>query len=436
MSSAGLNPLPPHIQHSTTRLTHLEAHTLLSTFLERAENDAAYRPDSTLTERGPQALSSGSTPNLTLSHLQRILKGVEGKRVGGGLKALNKEGNNAGENVNGEEGFEGTREIDGESQGIVEDENVEMETPKQQKKGKRRSLDPDLSLQTPKPKKQKQSQKVLATPNVERTDDPTSDAVLAALSDPDDWQDPDTFALAQNEVNTNDAGPTDALAQDDLDFQDLEAGNDVEEDRNPSAALPQPHSAKQEKELVSIQLERSGEVVDPRETPTSMKSKKQSKKEKRKAPAAEEQTSILEDLMPDVEKSEKKKKKKSKDKDAAEDAAIPIRSSPLPQDTEHAEVERSEKKKKKKSKLPPSSREILVASSPPVQNNLSLSKEEKKPKKKPKAQPPSSEIPVASSPPTQNSPALSKAEKKKLKKARHMESKKVREEDRIRKKDQ
>jgi hypothetical protein len=83
---AGLTPLPPHITHRTTRLTHLEAHKLLSTFLTTAENDAAYRPDSTLSERGPISGSVGATPNLTLSNLKRILKGLEGKRVGGGLQ--------------------------------------------------------------------------------------------------------------------------------------------------------------------------------------------------------------------------------------------------------------------------------------------------------------------------------------------------------------
>jgi hypothetical protein len=80
---AGLVPLPTHRLHSATRLTHREAHGLLSDFLARADVDAAYRPDSTLTERGPQAVSTGGNPNLTLHHLRRVLVGIEGKRVGG-----------------------------------------------------------------------------------------------------------------------------------------------------------------------------------------------------------------------------------------------------------------------------------------------------------------------------------------------------------------
>lgn len=56
---------------------------MLSQFLQKAEHDPAYRPDSTLSERGPQSSSAGSTPNLTLHNLNKILQGIEGKRVGG-----------------------------------------------------------------------------------------------------------------------------------------------------------------------------------------------------------------------------------------------------------------------------------------------------------------------------------------------------------------
>ncbi|KAI9871353.1 MAG: hypothetical protein M1823_008473, partial [Watsoniomyces obsoletus] len=57
---------------------------MLSTFLALAENNPAYRPDSTLTEGGPISSSSAASANLTLAHLQRVLDGMEGKRVGGG----------------------------------------------------------------------------------------------------------------------------------------------------------------------------------------------------------------------------------------------------------------------------------------------------------------------------------------------------------------
>lgn len=80
---AGLVPLPQTVNHSSTRLTHLEAHNLLSSFLTEAETNPAYRPDATLTQSGPQALGVGAGSNLTLNHLNRILQGIAGKRIGG-----------------------------------------------------------------------------------------------------------------------------------------------------------------------------------------------------------------------------------------------------------------------------------------------------------------------------------------------------------------
>lgn len=80
---AGLVPLPQTVQHSSTRLTHLEAHNLLSSFLTEAETNPAYRPDATLTQSGPQAMGVGVGSNLTLNHLNRILQGIAGKRIGG-----------------------------------------------------------------------------------------------------------------------------------------------------------------------------------------------------------------------------------------------------------------------------------------------------------------------------------------------------------------
>jgi len=80
---AGLTPLPPTVLHTSTRLTHGEAHNLLSTFLEESQTNPAYRPDAILTQHGVQASSVGEGSNLTLNHLSRILKGIAGQRVGG-----------------------------------------------------------------------------------------------------------------------------------------------------------------------------------------------------------------------------------------------------------------------------------------------------------------------------------------------------------------
>lgn len=80
---AGLVPLPQTVVHTSTRLTHREAHDLLSSFLEESQTNPAYRPDAILTQHGPQASSVGEGSNLTLNHLGRILKGIAGQRVGG-----------------------------------------------------------------------------------------------------------------------------------------------------------------------------------------------------------------------------------------------------------------------------------------------------------------------------------------------------------------
>jgi hypothetical protein len=71
--------LPPHVHHSTSPISPLSGLNALTTFLDSANNTPAYRPDSTLTERGP---ISSSTSNLTLHHLNRIKLGLEGTRIG------------------------------------------------------------------------------------------------------------------------------------------------------------------------------------------------------------------------------------------------------------------------------------------------------------------------------------------------------------------
>lgn len=71
--------LPPYVLHATVPLSPLAALTALTAFLDSANNTPAYRPDSTLTERGP---ISSSTSNLTLHHLSRLKLGLEGTRIG------------------------------------------------------------------------------------------------------------------------------------------------------------------------------------------------------------------------------------------------------------------------------------------------------------------------------------------------------------------
>ncbi|KAL2427151.1 hypothetical protein ABEF95_009353 [Exophiala dermatitidis] len=227
---AGLTPLPTHRIHSTTRLTHQEAHTFLSSFLERADIDAAYRPDSTLTERGPQAVSTGSSPNLTLHHLKRILVGIEGKRIGGAILTEGEEDNN------------NNNETAASSKGTKREHQEESADKKQSKRKIYNAADDD------------------ATNAIADNSDGPAIAVQ-----PDDgeagWQDKDTFALAQTEEN-------------------LEATAD---DRHPGADLEQPANEAEEEELTHV--EQSTSQKDPKDKEERKRLKKLRQKQEKASKA-------------------------------------------------------------------------------------------------------------------------------------------------------
>ncbi|RVX72273.1 hypothetical protein B0A52_04477 [Exophiala mesophila] len=189
---------PPSLTHTTARLTHLEAHAFLSEFLTQADVRPGYRPDSTLTEHGPQAVSSGSNPNLTLHHLKRILLGMEGKKVGGGLDLVGAED---GEETGAESKTSGNRNTDTD----------QAATPRRAKRKIYDGADGDATAE-------------------------------AAAGNGAEWQEKDDFELAQDD-----------------DGIDL-----MNEDRHPGADLDQPHDDAQEEDLVNIEIEETGEKVDPR----------------------------------------------------------------------------------------------------------------------------------------------------------------------------
>ena len=260
---------------------------------------------------------------------------MEGKSVGGALRLEGEE-----EVVEGGENAEEEVAVDGiEAVDTFDEKEHELETRTQQspKNLKKRPLDdltPDTSAsQTPKmkEKKQNQSSQLISTSNAEAISDPTGGIALTA-PETDDWQDPDAFALAQNEMNTNDAvrpegdvfegsGQNDAGGGEQLHFEDFDAGNEIEEDRHPGANLPQPHNEEEERELVSIRLEGTGEVVDPRESgtpmPTSKKKEKKEKKEKHKTPAMETTPAAPSSTVPKSEKKKKDKKSKHRDQSSS-----------------------------------------------------------------------------------------------------------------------
>lgn len=79
-----MNTYPPSVLHpsSSKPLDISSTHTFLANFLRLANLDPAYRPDSTLSDHGPQSNSSSGNLNLILHHLNRIKLGLEGKHLG------------------------------------------------------------------------------------------------------------------------------------------------------------------------------------------------------------------------------------------------------------------------------------------------------------------------------------------------------------------
>ncbi|KAL6250706.1 hypothetical protein RBB50_003009 [Rhinocladiella similis] len=230
---AGLNPLPPSHVHSTTRLTHAQAHTYLSSFLEQTEIDAAYRPDSTLTERGPQAVSTGSNPNLTLHHLKRILQGIEGKQI---ISTLDLPSN-------------ADADADAADAGAT---SISTKRPRAD----------DNDTRGAKRRQLYDSQEGRTGPADDEGDVPA----ITATEDLEGWQDAEEYALAQTEGN--------------LDL--------TNEDRHPGADLPEPANAEEEAELLNVEVEDGADSdanADARKSAASRKGKderKRLKKQRRK----------------------------------------------------------------------------------------------------------------------------------------------------------
>ncbi|EXJ79373.1 hypothetical protein A1O3_08875 [Capronia epimyces CBS 606.96] len=266
---AGLNALPTHRIHSTTRLSHREAHSFLTGFLERADIDAAYRPDSTLTERGPQAVSTGASPNLTLHHLKRILLGMEGKRVGGDLAGV------------------GATDDGAEPENENENENTTATTTAatataatRNKRGLEPTARDDGGAAA---KKSKRKISNLAAEEGEDADadadaGPAAAVMAGSDADAEGWQDKDSFALTQTADN-------------------LEA---TAEDRHPGADLEQPADQAEEEEMMHVEVQGSAKKA---------KLSQQDKDERRRLKKLRNK----EEKAQKAEKAKKKSKSKSKE---------------------------------------------------------------------------------------------------------------------------
>ncbi|KIW82880.1 hypothetical protein Z517_02123 [Fonsecaea pedrosoi CBS 271.37] len=301
-SSAGLTPLPTSVHHSTTRLTHYHAHSFLSEFLDRAENDAAYRPDSTLTERGPQALSSGSTPNLTLSHLKRILSGMEGKRIGGSL-GLEEEAKGTSENTGDDEELGG---LGGTEEG---------QTPR--KRGsQKRALDEDDENEDPQaPGSKKQKRKIIYSINQEGVEDPQVSAEVeagAALDQDrgeDDWQDAETYALAQTELREYDTAKDEP--QPELEVENIDDERDSEEPE----AVEHDNSDGAEQQTQTQTTARKREQREVDEDADADRGAQKANKKKAKDTGTAQPTATATKNNQEVSKEERRKMKKMRRKD-------------------------------------------------------------------------------------------------------------------------
>ena len=200
---AAFTPLPPHVIHTDTSISHAEAVTLLAAFLDRAQNEPAYRPDSHLTESGPVSSSTNTRSDLTLHHLNRIKLGIEGKRLGP-------------DTLEGQTGS-----------GLIEFANVEKKKRKRDASGVLNSsstLNLDASSPPQSPLK------------------PRKGALETGTSTPKDWQDKSAYEQAQtdSDVDVNNA-------------QHDPAGAD----------LKQPRNEDEEEQMLEVGVH--GQALDPRE---------------------------------------------------------------------------------------------------------------------------------------------------------------------------
>lgn len=82
---ASFTPYPPHVHHTTTRISPSTALAFLSAYLSAATTDASLHPNALLTESGPVTPSSGSNTGLVLHNLKRVEDGLNGEHLAADL---------------------------------------------------------------------------------------------------------------------------------------------------------------------------------------------------------------------------------------------------------------------------------------------------------------------------------------------------------------
>lgn len=192
--------LPPHVLHSSNTISPLSALSALSTFLTTANDTAAYRPDSILSERGPVSTSTSGTSSLVLHHLNRIKLGLEGIRIGAAE---------------------------------IEAENAVVEAQQEEERAS---------------KKRKRDETVTKTERMVRSNDiPIVSAtaeehaepfVEATVEEGGEWEDKDDYELAQDDEEV-----------------------DMNVERDPAGGLEQPANAQEAEEMMEVEETQPGTEV-------------------------------------------------------------------------------------------------------------------------------------------------------------------------------
>jgi hypothetical protein len=197
--------LPPFVLHTLTPISPATALTSITEFLTTANDTAAYRPDSTLSARGPISTST-SSPNLTLHHLNRIKLGLSGHRIG-------------------------TAEIEAED--AVAEAAAEEERASRNLKRKR---DREEGFQK---QSQETDRKINTIPTITATTEEDGEVVVqASVEDGGDWEQKDDYELAQDEAVV-----------------------DMNSERDPAGGLEQPADTREAEDPMEIEETQPGDEV-------------------------------------------------------------------------------------------------------------------------------------------------------------------------------
>ncbi|KAL9617424.1 MAG: hypothetical protein Q9160_007781 [Pyrenula sp. 1 TL-2023] len=275
----------------TTRVLPTDAAALVSAFLKRSTVDPAYRPDSILSARGPQATSTSvANPNLTLHNLGKVRDGMLGKRAKRGdtdakLGFFGHHGQNAAPAASSQK-----RKVKDNQDSVAQDKYKRRKNEEKNKGGDEMTL--------------------AEAPQV---------AEAAAENEDEGWQDLETFEREQEvkegEMGDRDLDPGDAQAEP----EEVAIADPMNVDETPDGALKKKYKKdKKEKKKAKDQeaeIEPAETQLPAQATPKTKAEKderKSSKKERRKEEKKERQQTRIAAKAGEEKEEEGKRKEKSK----------------------------------------------------------------------------------------------------------------------------